>query len=207
MLTSFLLVAALSTLAVKADDSSSIIGYFSPSWDATLMQYGGWTSTAASVAGINAVATTYEVGCRKNAPATDCDISHSWTIIQGPETVSLTGQYIASTSGKETSYDLTVTQSYECALKSWTESASCTMSVGITGDLDGASYASSTSSQATYSPVPTTEYYYRLTVTGGLDSFTAPQATQTPGAAAGKPVGALITAAPVLAAAAVAAIL
>ncbi|MGV7705364.1 hypothetical protein PJN16_29640, partial [Mycobacterium kansasii] len=88
---------------------------------------------------INAAATTYNVGCLKDAPKTDCNIKNSWTIIQGPETVSLTGVYTASTSGKETSYDITVTQSYECKIVSRTESASCTMSVGMTGSNFGAS--------------------------------------------------------------------
>ncbi|PYH89970.1 hypothetical protein BO71DRAFT_402638 [Aspergillus ellipticus CBS 707.79] len=200
---SFFLAAVLGALATNAEDSTTI-GYFSPSWDATLLKYGGWTSTAASVAGINAAATTYHVGCLKDAPKTDCDIKHSWTIIQGPATVSLTGAYVASTSGASTSYDITVTQSYECSLKSYTESASCTMSVGASGSAEGATMASSTSSKATYGTG--TSSYYELVVTGGVKSLTAPAATKTPDAAAAGPVGALITAAP-LAAAAVAALL
>ncbi|RHZ60717.1 uncharacterized protein CDV56_108423 [Aspergillus thermomutatus] len=199
MRASFLLPAALYALAANADDKSTTVGYFSPDWSATLLQYGGWTSTGASIAGINAAATTYNVGCLKDAPKTDCNIKNSWTIIQGPETVSLTGVYTASTSGKETSYDITVTQSYECKIQSRTESASCTMSVGMTGSAGGATIASSTSSKATYSPA--TSSYYELVVTAGLESLTAPEATKTPGAAAAGPAGALITAAPVVAAA------
>jgi hypothetical protein len=200
MRTSIYLAAALAALAKADDASSTIIGYFVPGWDATMLEYGGWTSTAASVAGINAEATTYHVGCVKDAPKTDCDYPASWTIIQGPETVSVSGKYIASTSGKSTSYDITVTQSYECSLKSSTESASCTMSVGMSGSIGGATYASSTSSKATYSTAPITNSYHQLTVTAGLNSFTAPQATET-GAAAAGPAGALITAAPMVAAA------
>jgi hypothetical protein len=199
MRASFLLPAALYALAAHADDKTTTVGYFIPNWSATLLSYGGWASTGASVAGINAAATTYNVGCLKDAPKTDCNIKNSWTIIQGPSTVSVTGVYTASTSGKETSYDITVTQSYECKIRSRTESASCTMSVGMTGSVGGATIASSTSSSATYSPA--TSSYYELAVTAGVDKFTAPEATKTPGAAAAGPAGALITAAPVVAAA------
>jgi len=201
MRTTFFLTAALATLGAKADDSSStIIGFFAPPWDVSMAYIGnGLTSTAASVAGINAEATTYHVGCVKGAPKTDCDFPSSWTIIQGPETVSVTGKYIASTSDKSTSYDFTVTQSYDCSLKSSTESASCTMSAGMSGTFQGGKYESSTSTKATYTTAPIDSSYYRLTVTAGLSSFTAPEATKTAGAAGHK--GALITAAPVVAAA------
>jgi hypothetical protein len=199
---SLFLAVALAAFGARADDASStIVGYFYPSWDVTLLQYGGWTSTAASLASINTAAATYHVGCEKDAPKTDCDYPSSWTIVQGPATVSLSGKYIASTSDKTTSYEITVTQSYECSLKSSTESASCTMSVGMSGSVDGAKYESSTSSKATYTTAPITNSYYQLTVTGGLSSFTAPDATKTPGAAATGPAGAMITAVPVVAAA------
>ncbi|KAJ5920726.1 hypothetical protein N7454_009259 [Penicillium verhagenii] len=205
MRTSSLLASALAVLGTQAADSSTIIGYFSPSWDATLLKYGGWTSTAASLAGINTKAATYHVGCEKGAAKTDCDYPSSWTIIQGPETVSLTGKYIATTSGASESYDVTVTQSYECSLESSTVSASCTMSVGMTGSMNGAKYSSSTTSKGTYSPVPIDGYYYQLTVTAGLSSITQPAATETGGAVG--PAAAMITAAPVVAAAAIVALL
>ncbi|PYH82421.1 hypothetical protein BO82DRAFT_353673 [Aspergillus uvarum CBS 121591] len=201
----FLLAATLSVLTASADDKTTTVGYYAPDWDVTLPSYGGWTSTAASVAGVNAKATTYHVGCLKDAPKTDCDIKHSWTIIQGPATVSVSGEYIASTSGKSTSYDYTVTQSYQCSLKSWTESASCTMSVAVTGSFDGGSYSSSTSTHSTYG---TTKTFQELVVTGGVKSLTEPAATKTAGAANGNgAVGAMVTAAPMVAAAAVAALL
>ncbi|KAJ5388945.1 uncharacterized protein N7496_000013 [Penicillium cataractarum] len=202
MRASFFLAAALAALGVQADDSSStIVGYFSPPWDAGLLQYGGWTSTAASLVAINTKAATYHVGCLKDAPKTDCDYPESWTIIQGPETVSFTGKYIATTSDKTTSYDITVTQSYECSLKSSTESASCTMSAGMSGSLDGGKYESSTSSKATYTTAPISNSYYQLTVTGGLSKLTTAQTTTTTGGAVAGPAGAMITAAPVVAAA------
>ncbi|CAI7633906.1 unnamed protein product [Penicillium glandicola] len=201
MRTSLLLTAALATLGVQADDTSSlIIGYFSPPWDAGLLEYGGWTSTAASLVAYNTKAATYHVGCVDGAPKTDCNYPASWTIIQGPETTS--------------SYDITVTQSYECSLKSSTESASCTMSAGMSGSLDGGKYESSTSSKATYTTAPISNSYYQLTVTAGLSSISTAEATTTSGTtvettstststggAAAGPVGALITAAPMVAAA------
>ncbi|KAH2009724.1 hypothetical protein KXV45_008194 [Aspergillus fumigatus] len=199
MRASFLLPVAIYVLTAYADDKTTTVGYFIPSWSVTLLSYGVWTSTGASVAGINAAATTYHLGCLKDAPKTDCNIKNSWTIIQGPETVSATGVYTASTSGKETSYDITVTESYECKIRSRTESASCTMSVGMTGSVGGAAITSSTSTSATYSPA--TSSYYELVVTAGVDKFTVPEATKTPGVAAAGPAGALITAGPVVAAA------
>jgi hypothetical protein len=202
MRTSIFLAAALTALSAKADDSSSstIIGFFAPNWDVTVPEYGGYSSTAASLANINAAAATYHVSCVKDAPKTDCNYPSSWTIIQGPATVSVSGVYVASTSGEATSYDLTVTESYECSLKSSTQSASCTMSVGITGSVDGAKYTSSTSTKATYTTAPISDSYDQLTVTAGLSSLTA--TTKTGGAAAATGIaGSMITAAPVVAAA------
>ncbi|KAE8557440.1 hypothetical protein TMatcc_004892 [Talaromyces marneffei ATCC 18224] len=203
MRASLLFAAALTALGAKADSSSStIIGFFAPNWDVTVPQYGGYTSTAASLANVNTAAATYHVGCVKDAPKTDCDYPSSWTIVQGPATVSVTAVYIASSSGKDTNYDLTVTESYECSLKSSIQSASCTMSVGITGSVDGAKYTSSTSTSATYTTAPISDSYVPLTVTAGLSSLTAPEATKTGGAvAATGVVGSMITAAPVVAAA------
>uniref|UniRef100_A0A093V9Y9 Uncharacterized protein n=1 Tax=Talaromyces marneffei PM1 TaxID=1077442 RepID=A0A093V9Y9_TALMA len=113
MRASLLFAAALTALGAKADSSSStIIGFFAPNWDVTVPQYGGYTSTAASLANVNTAAATYHVGCVKDAPKTDCDYPSSWTIVQGPATVSVTAVYIASSSGKDTNYDLTVTESF-----------------------------------------------------------------------------------------------
>ncbi|KAJ6084054.1 hypothetical protein N7486_010854 [Penicillium sp. IBT 16267x] len=134
---------------------------------------------------------------RAERPQDRLRLPASWTITQGAETASFTGKYIATTSGESTSYDVTVTEAWDCKLKSSTESASCTMSIGMSGSVDGTKYELSTSSKATYSPID--QYYYKLTVTAGLSSFTMPAATET-GAAAG-PAGAMITAAPVVAAA------
>ncbi|PYH49288.1 uncharacterized protein BP01DRAFT_352809 [Aspergillus saccharolyticus JOP 1030-1] len=202
MRVTFLLAAALSVLTTSADDTTTTVGFYVPDWEVTLPADGQRNSTGASVVGINTAATTYHLGCLKDAPKTDCDIDHSWTIVQGPSTVSVSGVYTASTSDKSQSFDVTVTQSMECSLKAWTESASCSMSVGMTGSLDGGSYSSSTSTHASYT---TTATLRALLVTGGVKSLTEPAATKTDGAAKGNgAVGAMITAAPVIAAAAAA---
>ncbi|KAJ5965088.1 uncharacterized protein N7479_004964 [Penicillium vulpinum] len=210
MRTSFFLAAALATLSAQADDASStIVGFYAPPWDVTVPMYGGFTSTAASLVAIKSGVATYEVDCLKDAPKTDCNFPDPWTIIQGPETVSLNEKYIASYSEKETSYDITVTRSHECSLKASTEFASCTMSVGMKGSTEGEKYESSTSSKATYTTAPISDNYYELTVTAGLDllksteataAATSAETTASTGGAAGH-AGALITAAPMVAAA------
>ncbi|PWY90392.1 hypothetical protein BO94DRAFT_533881 [Aspergillus sclerotioniger CBS 115572] len=207
---SILLTTALSLLltttptTAKDTDTTTVLGVFSPSWDAEYQKYGGWTSTGASIANLNAVKTTFEVGCLKDAPKTDCDMKKSYTIVQGPETVSVSQVYTASTSDAKSSYDLTLTRWYECSMKSYTEDVTCTMSVDMTGSADGATVASSTSAKSTYKTA--TSSFYSLVVTGGLKSLTAPAATETAGGAGAGPVAAMITAAPVAAVAVVAAL-
>ncbi|KAJ5730041.1 uncharacterized protein N7483_004549 [Penicillium malachiteum] len=118
----------------------------------------------------------------------------------GHDTVSFSAKYVASTSGDSTSYDYTVTESYERSLHSFTGSASCTMSAGYTDSGAGADVDYSTSTKVSYSTAPTEDYYYALTVTAGLKSLTEPAATAT-GAAVAGPAGAIVTAAPVVMAA------
>ncbi|CAP94202.1 hypothetical protein DTO013E5_9676 [Penicillium roqueforti] len=197
MRTSIFAAAFLASLGARAKESSTrtTIGIFSPTWDNDLP---GVTSYAASVAGINAEATTYHVGCMDDVAKSDCDIVTSWTITQGPETVNFAAQYVATNPGTD-GYDVTVTETYDCSFKSWSESASCTMSASMGGTVRGGSTASSSSSSATSSTAASS--YYKMDVTGGVKSFTAPAATETPGAAAAGPAGSLITAAPVVAAA------
>lgn len=81
-----------------------------------------------------------------------------------------TAKYIASTSGDSIGYGITVTEMWDCKLKSSTESASCTMSVGMSASAGGTKTSSSTS-KVTYSTVPIDQYYFELTVTSGLSSF------------------------------------
>lgn len=201
MRTSLLLTAATAFSGTFAAKSTTTIGFLGPQWQVTIPEY---TSTAASVAGINAVATTYAVSCLDGAPTSDCHIDHPWTLIQGSTTFSFTGVYTAWSTGKVNA--VTVTRKIKCSFTSQTESVSCSLSYQATGTVDGTSYSTATSAKSKFATNAVT--YYALTVTGGLASFTAPQATKTPGAApalAG-PARAMITAAPLgVAAAAVAA--
>ncbi|PLB45188.1 hypothetical protein P170DRAFT_440325 [Aspergillus steynii IBT 23096] len=199
MRTSLLLTAALAGLAIAEDTTT--VGYFAADW--TSIEIPRYESTAASVAGINAVATTYAVGCLKDAPTSLCHIDKPWTLIQGSETYSLTGVYTAGQTGKEKDNGVTVTRDIQCSFTSFSESAGCSFSYQATGKISGASYSTGTSSSSTFATDQVG--YYKMPVTAGLSSFTAPQATETPDAArAVGPARALITAAPLAAAAAVA---
>ncbi|KAL6232199.1 hypothetical protein BDW75DRAFT_243185 [Aspergillus navahoensis] len=120
MRASFLLPAILYALDAHADDEITTVGYCIPHWSSTALSHGGWTSAGAGIAGANGAATTYN----------------------GPETVSATRVYTASISRKETSYNITVTQSYEYKIRSRTEFASCTMKVGMTGPVGCATIVS-----------------------------------------------------------------
>ncbi|CAI7619744.1 unnamed protein product [Penicillium glandicola] len=172
-----LFLTALAALATA--EESTRINYFGGGMDfAHEIGLHPWTSTAASVAGINAVATTYRIGCLSDAPKSDCEIATPWTMIQGPETYSLTGEYTVSGSG---------------SINAWTG----TQNVKATGTTDGVSYSTSTSTST--KNLPTDSYtYYGLDVTAGTASFTASQATETPNGGA-----AMVTAAPMGAAAVV----
>lgn len=196
MRSSFFLASTLAAL-VAADSSTTTKGFVYPAWHITIPQY---DSTAASVAGINALATTYEIKCLDGANSLDCNIKTPWTLIQGPATASFTGVYTADATGKN---GITVTREWNCALKSYTESASCTMSYKASGTLEGTGYSTSTSSSN--KNMPTNQLTSGgIVVTGGIASFTASQATQTPSGAAAAPARAMITAAPFGAAAAIA---
>ncbi|CAG7933490.1 unnamed protein product [Penicillium olsonii] len=195
----FFIAAIFASLGAQADDASTrTTGYFSPDWNNANFP-GAWLSTAASIAGINADAITYQVNCQKGAPKSDCDIQ-SMTIIQGAKTVNFDATYIATSTG-DNGYDMTVTESYDCSLKASTESASCTMSVSMGGSANGGKTSYSSSATTTYTTAPITDRYYELRITGGLDTLTSPQATETPDAAAAGPAGAMITAGPVVMAA------
>ncbi|KAJ5620260.1 hypothetical protein N7510_004244 [Penicillium lagena] len=184
--------------ALVAADGTTIVPEFAAEWatDVTILPY---ASTAASVAGINALYTTYQIKCLDDAPKAECQIDTPWTLIEGPGTYSLTGVYTRWGSGD---VDLTATRQIDCTFTSSSLSASCSASYKATGTIGSISYSTSTSLST--SPIPTDSItYIAMLVTAGGKSFTEPQATQTPGAAfaAAKP---LITAAPLGAVAAVA---
>ncbi|KAJ5578219.1 uncharacterized protein N7459_007183 [Penicillium hispanicum] len=178
-----LLATTLAALAAADSSTTTTIDYLVPDWDIEVPAY---TSVAGSVAGINAVATTYEIKCLSGADKDACKIKTPWTLIQGPNTFSFTGVYTAWSTGANA---VSVTRDIKCSYTS-TESASCSMSYKATGTVNGVSSSTSTSSSA--QSISATKY--GMPITGGLKSFTAPQATQTPNAApAAKP---LITGAP-----------
>lgn len=84
-----------------------------------------------------------------------------------------------------------------------TQSASCTMSVGITGSVWMARniLTSSTSTRATYTMAPLSDSYAQLTVTARLYSLTASKPIKIGGAVAVTGIASsIITAAPMVAA-------
>ncbi|KAJ5671451.1 hypothetical protein N7507_000578 [Penicillium longicatenatum] len=200
MRTSSFIAVILAALA--AGESTTTIGYFGV--NTGLGDDIGpffFTSTAASVAGINAVATTYEIKCLSGAPESDCQIGskHPWTLIQGPATYNFAASF-TYTSDQTTA---TYTETADCSFTKYSESASCSWSASITGSSSGGNLASSTSSSTKNIPTESITYW-ALEVNGGVASFTAPQATKTADAAVA-PAKPLITAAPLCAVAAAAA--
>ncbi|CAI7570548.1 unnamed protein product [Penicillium palitans] len=183
--------------ALVAAEESTRINYFGGGMQwARQANLHRWTSTAASVAGINALATTYRIGCLSDAPKSDCEIATPWTMIQGPQTYSLTGVYTVSGSG--TVNAVTGTQNFDCTFAKPTESPSCSFSAKATGTTAGVSYSTSTSTST--KNLPTKSYTsYGIEVTAGTALFTATQATQSSNGGA-----AMVTAAPMGAAAVVA---
>lgn len=185
--------------ALAAADTTTV-GYFGVNGWGNSVDMPGYTSTAASVAGINAIATTYQVDCMDDAPKTECHIKKPWTVIQGPQTYSITGAYIGWSTGKVNA--VTATRDLGCTFTSYSESASCSYTYKATGTVNGLDYSTSVSDSTSNIPSGSISYY-ALPVTAGAPSFTAPAATKTPDAAAG-PAKPLITACPLGAAAAVA---
>ncbi|KNG88193.1 hypothetical protein ANOM_004240 [Aspergillus nomiae NRRL 13137] len=193
-----LLLALTSTALVLADDKATTAPFFGAEVSIWQPTYSG---IAGSVAGINARETTYHISCTKDAPKSLCQIEKPWTMIQAQESWSLTGVYTAWSSEKDA---VTATQDYSCTFKHWSESASCALTMQATGTMNGGSWSSSTSTKVSVASNKVTTY--GLLVTGGVESFTMPQATQTPGAAVvGVPVArAVATGMPLAGAAAVA---
>ncbi|PYH92384.1 hypothetical protein BO71DRAFT_301478, partial [Aspergillus ellipticus CBS 707.79] len=174
-LLTLLLTLTPPTHASDKSSSSTTVGILIPDWSVTIPSY---ASTAASVTAINALETTYLVSCLASAPTSLCHIEHPWTIIQGETTASLTGVYTAWSSGSDA---VTATRDLACSFTSRTESVSCTLSYKATGTFDGSSYATSTSTKGKFATDQVE--YDQLLVTGGVESFTKPQATKTPGVA------------------------
>ncbi|KJK62059.1 hypothetical protein P875_00086412 [Aspergillus parasiticus SU-1] len=201
-LKTFLLTLALTTptlIHAKDTATTTTAPYFGADVSIWQPTYSG---TAGSVAGINAKETTYHISCTKDAPKSLCQIDKPWTMIQAQDSWSLTGVYTAWSSGKDA---VTATQDYSCTFTHWSESASCALTVKATGTLEGGKWSSDASTKVSVASDKVTTW--GLLVTGGVESFTMPQATQTPGAAVGGVMGnarAVVTGMPLAGAAAVA---
>ncbi|KAL6229207.1 hypothetical protein BDW75DRAFT_225473 [Aspergillus navahoensis] len=202
MRTSFLpLTLALAALA--ATESTTTVGLFGSS-DISDSDFAipSYASVAGSVVSINAVETIYAVSCLSGAKTESCSIKDPWTITQGISTFRLSAEYTAF----DWKPPVTATLDYDCSFQSYSESASCTYSVYYSGSSGNLETSSSYSTQT--SIASDSVEFYALEVTGGLDKFDKPEATETPGGAAAGvlagPVQAMITAAPMLAAGVVA---
>ncbi|KAJ6021445.1 hypothetical protein N7540_006949 [Penicillium herquei] len=152
-----------------------------------------YTSLGASIAGINADYTTYEVDCMSGAPVSDCSIAAPYTMIAGPTTLS----YYKALPVDLVAYGatVTVTQDVACSFTHSTESAVCT-------ETEWASYEGESTSTVTTKSFATDDIFYKpITVTAGLDKLNSPQATETSSSSNAAGDRPLATAAPLGAAA------
>lgn len=191
---STLLMPALAALA--SAQSTTVVSIFEAFVNDTpySVTYSMAKSLGGSVIGINADYTTYELQCMSGAPTTDCSVDAPYTLIAGPTTLSYSKPLPVDIGGTT----VTVDQDVQCSFTHKTESAVCTNSEYI-------SFKGQSTSTVTTKSVPTSDvFYFPVTVTAGVSLFNSPQATQAPNAAAGahRP---MVTAAPLGAAAALAA--
>ncbi|KAJ5872387.1 uncharacterized protein N7529_004740 [Penicillium soppii] len=164
---SLILTSVLATL-VAADSSTTTISYFG--LDSGTNTYGAdpgaYTSTAARVIGSDSTATTYEIGCLKGAAK--CALPHSVTLIQGPATYSMSGEYSIQTLGATG----IITDVEECSFTHTSESVSCSWSVAFTvssGDIT----VSTSNIDSSTSIAPESVKWRALEVTAGAATSTA----------------------------------
>lgn len=202
MRSSTLLAVALATLGAQAE-STTVVGLFTPDMYpmAVPVEGAGHGSMVASVIDVQSSVATYQVNCKEDTPKSDCYFATPATAIQGPNTGSYSMEWIAINEAQ--SYDITVTQTWDCSMHLSTGSASCNVGVALAGTSTGSGTAYTSTNTVTYSSAPFGDDWYSLTVTGGLEEYTKPAATET-GAAVAGPAGAMITTGPILAAAAAA---
>ncbi|CAG8890938.1 unnamed protein product [Penicillium egyptiacum] len=204
MHSSWFLLSALVALAAADEPGTTTISYFGDNDSG--VNIGAYSSTAARVVGIDKYATTYEIACMEGAAK--CALNHPATMIQGDTTFSISLEVTVVTgggTGKATAVE-------SCSFTRVSESAVCTWSLAYTGIKDDLTVSESSSSTQTIPSHSVT--YHPLTITDGVYAFKAnatastspvkitPTASTGGAAAAAKP---LITAAPLGAAAAVAA--
>ncbi|CAG7935072.1 unnamed protein product [Penicillium nalgiovense] len=204
MRSSWFLVSTLAALAAANEPGTTTISFFGDNDSG--VNIGAYSSTAARVVGIDKYATTYEIGCMEGADK--CALNHPATMIQGDTTFSISMQVTVVTSGA--TGHATAVES--CSFTRLSESAMCTWSLDYTAIVDGRSVSESTSSTQSIPSYSVT--YHPLTITDGAYAFKANATASTspvkitPTASTGGAVAAakpLITAAPIGAAAALAA--
>ncbi|KAJ0415701.1 hypothetical protein BJY00DRAFT_254170 [Aspergillus carlsbadensis] len=187
----------LGLVALATADSTSTVGTFGIN-DSDLessIAVPGITSVAASVVSVNALETTYEASCLSGASTESCSIKDPWTITQGISTYHMNAKYTDFAGA----VPLTATVDFDCSFETWSTSAACSLSYSWSGSASNTELSSSWSTHTSLETGQVT--YYELEVTGGLDKFDKPEATETPGGAAAAfagPVQAMITGAPVV---------
>lgn len=196
-----LLTLAFTALAAAADDATTTVGFFGGGkWENTNDDESAptipfYTSVAASVVDVNAVETVLAISCLEGAATESCSIKDPWTMTQGISSFSWYAEYTAFNRNPP----VTATLDYNCAYQNYTLSPTCTYSMSYSGSSDGAETSTSYSTETSWASAPT---YAALEVTGGVEKFNEPEATETPEGGAGfaGPMQAMVTAAPVLAA-------
>ncbi|KAL3456252.1 hypothetical protein BJX64DRAFT_271010 [Aspergillus heterothallicus] len=200
------LALALAGLAVADDSSTTTMGYFQPDWDVAWNAMPSYHGTVGSVVSISSQDVTYAISCSDDAATSTCSIKHPWTMVAGPSTFTLTGVYTAY----EWQPPVTVSYDWDCKMTSYSESPSCSFSLSYTGSESGMETSSEIKTSTSWDY--TTGSPYGLLVTEGVDKISEAEAeaTATSSDVAGmllRPVEALITAAPVVLAAGVGALL
>lgn len=170
--------APSTTPTSTSDPSTTVISYFGASYTFSDIPVRSSTSYAASVISINALATTYQINCLPSAPTSDCTLATPLTLIAGPNTFSFKEPFTVSAEVAGVTVTEKGVEDIACSFTHSTESATCTVKVDLTAS--GAGKTTSTSVKTTTAVASDQVQYQPLTVTGGLASFTAPAATQTP---------------------------
>jgi hypothetical protein len=133
---------------------------------------------AGSIVGVNAVATTIAVACTSSN--VDCPVVNPWTVTQGASTFSMSAAWSTYSAGIEVGFTI----DENCKITSSTAGATCTASIGLEASYGGESSSTNTIEKPTFAADEIT--YQTLLITGGVEKFSQPSATQTPVGAAGR---------------------
>ncbi|KAJ5761008.1 hypothetical protein N7520_008164 [Penicillium odoratum] len=168
MRASWLIASTLAAFAA-ADASSTVVSYFAASITADV-DISKYTSIAASVYAIDRTATTYDVRCQSGVAKSLCAIDSQtpWRLIQGPETYSFSAFEKINTDGGVADVLATVA----CSFTHTSQSVSCDQSISFDVSYNGVSTAYSTHVPSTTIDADSVSYA-PLTVTAGLQAFSA----------------------------------